>query len=136
MPNPHADEFRVRVVAAYEAGEGSYVTIAERFGIGEATVRRWVKLYRRTQSVTPLAKGGGNHSSITAEALEALLDEMRDATAVELTAAFNRGKKGKARVHVSSLKRALHRYGYVLKKNEDVPSKRFDQTWSLDAKST
>lgn len=109
MPNPHSDEFRVRVVTAYEAGEGSSVSIAQRFAIGGATVRRWVKLYRLTQSVAPREKG-----------VQALLDELGDATAVELTAAFNRGKRGSARVHVSSMKRALHRHGYVLKKGSSI----------------
>ncbi len=41
MPEAYPLELRERVVAAYERGEGSFVTIAEKFQVGEATVNRW-----------------------------------------------------------------------------------------------
>jgi hypothetical protein len=56
---------------------------------------------------------------VSKEAIEAALAVVRDATAGELTAEFNRGRPRKERVHVSSVKRALHRYGYVVKKSDD-----------------
>ena|SRR5690349_330297 len=117
MAEAHPIELPERVVQAYEAGEGSYATIAALFVVGQATVKRWVDLYRATGGVLPLSKGGGNHSTVTLADIEAILAKLRDATAVELTAEFNRGRRGSARVHVSSMKRALHRFGYVVKKN-------------------
>ena len=110
---------RERVVAAYEAGEGSYPQIAARFRIGEASVKRWVRLFSKTGSLLPKAKGGGTPSSITLGEVEALLQRLRDPTAGEITAEFNRPRRGRARVHVSSMKRALHRFGYVVKKSAD-----------------
>ena len=51
--------------------------------------------------------------------LEAALAKIRDATAGELTAVYTRGRARRDRVHVSSIKRALRRHGYVVKKNVD-----------------
>jgi len=112
---------RVRVVAAHEAGEGSYATVAQRFGVGEASVKRWCWRYRSHGTVEPRPRGGGVHSQITADELEAILQRLGDANAGELTAEFNRQRRGGNRVHVSSMKRALYRNGYVVKKKRFRP---------------
>lgn len=117
MAEAHPVELRERVVEAYESGEGSYPEIGERFDVGEASVRRWVRLKRELGRVTPKPKGGGTESSIEADELEALIQRLGDPTAREITAEFNRRRRGSARVHVSSMKRALHRHGYVVKKS-------------------
>lgn len=44
-----------RVVSAYEAGEGDQVEVARLFHVGEATVRRWWALKRKTGSVAAKA---------------------------------------------------------------------------------
>ena len=119
MADAYGVELRERVVRAYESGEGTQVEISERFALGEATVKRWVWLKRRTGAVSPARKGGGTRSEIGAEDIETMLDQLGDATAIELTAEYNRTRRGSARVHVSSMKRALHRHGYVVKKNAD-----------------
>ena len=51
--------FRIRVVNAYESGEGSYATLAMRFVVGTATVKRWVAQQRRDGHVEPKPKAGG-----------------------------------------------------------------------------
>ena len=117
MGEPHPIELRERVVKAYESGEGAYHVVAAMFSLGEATVKRWVWRYRERGSVVPTPKGGGTPSTISASEIESILDRLGDATANELTAEFNRGRRGQYRVHVSSMKRALHRHGYVVKKN-------------------
>ncbi len=109
MGEPHPIELRERVVKAYESGEGAYHVVAAMFSLGEATVKRWVWRYRERGSVVPTPKGGGTPSTISASEIESILERLGDATANELTAEFNR--------HVSSMKRALHRHGYVVKKN-------------------
>ena len=119
MSQPHPVQLRERVVRAYEAGEGSYVAIAARFSVGEASVKRWVWFLRKHGSVVPRPRGGGTPSSITLAEIEEMMVRLRDPTAGELTAEFNRNRRGRARVHVSSMKRALHRHGYVVKKNAD-----------------
>jgi len=116
---PHPVELRVRVVETYEAGEGSYATIAARFSVGEASVKRWVWLKRDLGNLQPQPKRGGTRSRIGAGEIDELIAELGDPTAGELTVAYNRRRRGRARVHVSSVKRALHRHGYVVKKNAD-----------------
>jgi transposase len=112
-------ELRERVIKAYEAGQGSYPAIATLFAVGEATVKRWVWRFHKDGVVTPRARGGGTPSTIGAAEVERMLARLGDPTAAELTVEFNRGRRGAARVHVSSMKRALHRYGYVVKKSAD-----------------
>ena len=113
----HPVELRMRAVEAHEAGEGSYATIAARFAVGEASVKRWVWRYRSHGSAEPRPNGGGRRSTISASELAAILKRIGDANAGEIAADFNRRRRGRARVHVSSIKRALHRHGYVVKKN-------------------
>ena len=117
MAEAYPEALRSRVVLAYETGEGSYATLAIQFQLGTATVKRWVAQQRREGEVRPRPKAGGTTSAITSTDLEALLVALGDPTAGELTAAYNRPRRGRARVHVSSVKRALHRHDYVVKKN-------------------
>jgi transposase len=119
MGEAHPIELRRRVVERYEAGGHSYADISAQFSIGEATVKRWVWRFRQTGSLVPTPKGGGTPSTIMAEEIERLLADGADATAGELTAALNRQRTPRRRVHVSSMKRALHRHGYVVKKSAD-----------------
>ena len=66
MAEAYSVELRDRVVRAYEAGEGTHAEIAERFALGEATVKRWVWLQRKKGDVSPMRKGGGTPSEISA----------------------------------------------------------------------
>lgn len=116
MPDPYPLELRVRVVEAYLAGEGTLPELARRFSVGEATAKRWVWLQRKQGSVVPKPKGGGQVSSIALVVIEELLAGLKDGTAVELTVVYNRRNRRRP-VHVSSMKRALRRHGYVIKKN-------------------
>jgi transposase len=112
-------ELRERVIRAYEAGHGSYPAIAERFSVGEATVKRWIWRFHKDGEIAPRPRGGGTPSTITLSELESLMARLGDPTAGELTAEFNRSRRGQARLHVSSMKRALHRHNYVVKKSAD-----------------
>lgn len=123
-------ELRQRVVDAYETGAGSYVAVAKLFCVGEASVKRWVRQFRREGHVKPQKKGGGNRSDISLEELEAVLAKLGDGTAGEITAAYNRRKRGSARRHESSIKRALHRAEYVVKKNASGRWSNSDRTSS------
>lgn len=117
MAESHPVELRERVVNAYESGDGSYADVSKRFDVGVASVKRWVRLKRELGRVTPKPKAGGTQSSIEADELDAIIGKLGDPTAREITSEFNRRRRGDARVHVSSTKRALQRHGYVVKKN-------------------
>ena len=82
-----------------------------------ATVKRWVAQQRRSGHLEPKPKAGGTPSPISGATVDALIAVLGDPTAHELTAAYNRARRGRTRVHVSSIKRALHRHDYVVKKN-------------------
>jgi transposase len=111
MAEAYPIELRQRVVEAYEADEGTYPVLARRFRVGEATVKRWVGQFHKEGHVRPRKKGGGTPSDVSLSELEALVSKLGDATAGKLTAAYNRGRRGKQRRHRSSVVRALQRGG-------------------------
>lgn len=133
MAEAHPIELRQRLVEAHERGEGGYILLARRFCVGEATAKRWVWQFRREGTVAPRRKGGGVRSEVRQEELEAILARSPDANAGEITAEYNRGRRGSQRRHVSSIKRALYRAGYVVKKNVFVRSNSSAQTSSPSA---
>lgn len=105
------------MVAVYLSGQGTYDTIAGLFKLGSATVKRWVSQHRKAGHTRPQEKGGGTPSDVTLTELSAIVARLGDGTANEITAEYNRGRRRRARRHVSSIKRALHRAGFVVKKN-------------------
>lgn len=56
MPAAYPLVFRQKVVDAYEAGHGSFKQVGEQFGIGEATVNRWVSRSRRGEDLHPAVR--------------------------------------------------------------------------------
>lgn len=122
MAEAHPIELRQRLVEAHERGEGGYILLARRFSVGEATAKRWVWRFRHEGTVVPRKKGGGRYSDVTQADLEVILARRPDANAGEITAEYNRGRRGERRRHASSIKRALYRAGYVVKKNVFVRS--------------
>src|SRR2546423_7580482 len=123
MPNPYPIALRERAVRAYETGSDTYADVAARFAIGLSTLLRWVQRTRRTGDVAPFAKGGGWRSPVDLAALHRLIAARPDSTTEELTRAYNRETTA-ARVHRSSVLRALRRSGYVFKKNAGDPRSR------------
>lgn len=92
MPKAYPLWFREKVVKAYEDGAGSFVAVGRTFGVGEATVNRWVSRKRRlgTLEETP-RKGRPGRRKITEEGEEFIVDTLRavpDSTLVELSAAY------------------------------------------------
>ena len=118
MPNPYPTVLRERAGHAYEDGTETYAQVAARFSIGLNTVLRWVQRARATGNVAPLDRGGGWKSPIDLVRLHRLVTARPDRTTEELTRAYNRGAARAARVHRSSVLRALQRSGYVFKKND------------------
>jgi transposase len=118
MPNPYPTALRTLAVRAYEAGTESYEVVAARFDVGVATLERWVRRQRATGILDPLARGGGWTSPVDRPLLQRVIDEQPDRTTDELTRAYNRQAAPAARVHRSSILRALQRLGYVFKKND------------------
>ncbi len=102
---------------AYETTTETYAEVATRFEIGVNTLVRWVQRARDCGDPAPFAKRGGWVSPVDLPALHRLVAERPDRTTEELTRAYNRVVAAAARVHRSSILRALQRNGYVFKKN-------------------
>lgn len=117
MPRAYPTELRERAVKAYESGEETLGELAVRFEVAERSLRYWVEQKRKTGSLAPKPRGGGNFSPVDVGILERVLGEHRDATTDELTRAYNKARLSGRRVHRSSILRALRRQGYVFKKN-------------------
>lgn len=122
MPNPYGLDLRQRAVTAYEAGEGSYGTIADRFSVHRRTLERWVERARRTGSAAAFDKGGGWYSPVDFDVMHAVVREQSDRTTEDLTRVYNRRVPKARRVHRSSFLRALRRAGYVFKKKRPRPT--------------
>lgn len=80
-------DLRIRVVKAYEMGEGTQADIGRLFNLGVATVKRWI--WRKASIGEParLPRGGGNHrriGQIGEVVLLGLLERTPDATLAEL----------------------------------------------------
>jgi transposase len=118
MPNPYPTALRERAVHAYETSTETYAEVAARFTIGLNTLLRWVQRARAIGDVTAFDKRGGWQSPVDLAVLHRLVQEKPDRTTDELTRAYNREAGPAARVHRSSILRALQRMGYVLKKND------------------
>lgn len=114
---------RKAIVRAWHTEGLTYAQIAERLGVGEATVSRTLRLHRETGSVDPRPRGGGNRSPIRDEVatiLQRIVEELPDATIDEVTEALM------TRVDIdtsrSSVMRALQRLGFSRKKRPSPPS--------------
>lgn len=48
MPRPYSKDLRIRVVNRVKESKELHQQIADNFGIGVATLRRWIQLYTKT----------------------------------------------------------------------------------------
>jgi transposase len=117
MAEPYDEALRERAVAAYEAGKGGSHDLGALFKIGYRTVERWVAKKRATGSVAADPKRGGWHSRIEMPTLLAVVGEAPDSTLAELCWEYNRRVAREQRSTPTSIGRALHRAGFVFKKN-------------------
>lgn len=99
-------DLRVRVVEAYERGEGGYEGLAKVFGIGSATLKRLIRRKRETGSLEPDRPPHGFPPRISGprlRSLKLLVQRHPDATTAELTRMLN------ARMSVSASQSAVTR---------------------------
>jgi transposase len=111
-------DLRRRIVAAYERDEGTYFELAQRFGVGEATVSRLLRRQRELGHVVPEIAGGGFPPRISEDQFPDLLRlvaEMPDATLDQLKDTW-RTRYG-VDLSRSSMLRSLQRAGVTRKKS-------------------
>lgn len=118
MPSPLSIDLRKRAIEAYERGEGTQVEIAGRFGVGEATIRRWWRLKRESGGLEPNTDFRyGPEPLLNEEALEVLHDilvEKPDAILEEL--AEELAKRTGITVSISTFSRTCIKLGWSQKK--------------------
>jgi len=115
-------DLRRRIVAAYERDEGTYFELAQRFGVGEATVSRLLRRQRELGHVVPEAAGGGFPPRILEGQFPELLRlvaEMPDATLDQLKDTWRR--RNGVELSRSSMLRSLQRAGITRKKSVSAP---------------
>jgi transposase len=69
MPAPLSTDLRQRIIAAYDAKEGSQRQLAERFKVSPSFIRDLMRHDRETGSVQPKPHGGGAVALVRAGAV-------------------------------------------------------------------
>ena len=133
MPRACSTDLRERVLAAWEAGEGSQAAVARRFRVGERTLSRWL-LAARTEGrrgprvpTRERAPVGG-----AAAVLAELVAEQSDATLAEY--AERLAARAGVRRSLASVCRALRTLGLARKKRRSRPPSRSGWTWPRRAR--
>ena len=118
----YSRDLRERAVDAYERRAGSYDEVAALFGVGRATINRWLRLKRETGGIAERPHGGGRQAKIVGNALEklrAMVLAKNDSTRKELAQGLL--EKSKVAVSVATIGRTLRRLGLTRKKSRSMP---------------
>jgi len=120
MPAPVSVDLRQRILAAYQAKEGSQRQLAERFKVSLSFIRDLMRHHRETGTVQPKSHGGGAVAKLGKEQLpivEALVKAQADVLLTELCERFT-GQTG-VEVSVATMQRAVCKLKLSVKKNSD-----------------
>ena len=126
MTTAISTDLRRRVVDAYLGGNETYVEIAKRFDVGEASVDRWLRLHRETGGVSAPPGKGGRKPKIDDSGLKELrrlVQEQPDATLAELSERYE--ERVGVQVAVSIIDRALQKLKLSRKKRQSMPRNSF-----------
>jgi transposase len=118
-------DLRLRVVAAYDAREGTQEQVAARFAVSVSWVRKILRQRRATGSIEPKPHGGGHAPAFDAPGEARLRQAVRDdsdATLEEL------GRLAGVACSVSAVFRAVDRLGITRKKSRGGPPSRTTRT--------
>ena len=122
--SPYSSDFRLKVVRAYERGEGSQRELARFLGVSLSFVQALLQRYRRTGSVEPDPHGGGNPGKIGPylRVVKQLHLQQPDASLAERCEQL--ATQGRVHVGRTTMHRALKQLGLTRKKRRSMrPSK-------------
>ena len=120
MPAPLSVDLRQRILAAYEAKEGSQRQLAKRFKVSLSFIRDLMRHHRETGTVQPKPHAGGAIAKLGKEQLpivEALVKAQPDALLVELCERF--AQQTGTEVSVSTMQRVVCQLKLSVKKKSD-----------------
>jgi transposase len=115
----YSQDLRERVVRACDEGRGTRDQLANLFGVSTAWIRRLLQRRRQTGSFAAKPHAGGRAPKLGADQryrLVALVADDPDATLAQLH------ERLRARVHLSTIHRALAGYGLTVKKKSCTPA--------------
>jgi transposase len=118
MPTALSVDLRQRILAAYEAKEGTQRQLAVRFKVSLSFIRDLRRHHRETGTVKPKPHGGGTVAKLGQNQLPsvaALVTAQPDALLAELCERF--AAKTGVHVSVSTMQRAVCRLKLSVKKN-------------------
>ena len=108
-------DLRRRVVEAYDSGlSGTYAQTAELFGVGQATVNRWLRRKRETGDVKPLPRKGNNPRRVDLDWLREHAVQNPDARLIDRVEAWE--AHGGVRVHIDTMSASMRAIGWTYKK--------------------
>ena len=122
---PLSLDLRERIVAAYEAGEGSYDLVAMRFRVGRTVVGKLVRQKRDIGTLKPQVHRRGRKPAVQGEKLVALLEHLKkypDATVLERREALGLECTEK------TLWQTLRKLGWRFKKSRRGPRNKIAKT--------
>lgn len=121
-----SEDLRWRIIETWQKRKLTAVELAERFGVGEATVKRLKQTYRKTKAVKPKAHGGGMPRKISKdqEPLVEVLVQQHPDWSEDMYADYLAEHHG-IQASPVTVGRAIRRLGYTVKKS---PSSRRSAT--------
>jgi transposase len=122
LPAPYSLDLRRRVVAAALAGDATQAEVARRFAVSLTTVEDWLRRYRATGALAPIAQRHGplrRLSEADDARIAAYLEDDNDRTLDELAERF--ADETGRRVSDTTLFRSLVRSEVTRKKKRSGP---------------
>ena len=110
----YSTDLRQRVVAAYDAREGTQEQLATRFAVSVSWVRKLLRQRRATGSIEPRPRGGGHAPAFDPASDVRLRQAVRDDTDATLA---ELGRLAGVACSPSAVYRALDRLGITRKKS-------------------
>ena len=120
----YSKDLRIRLVRAYENGEGTIRELARVFQVGKSTVEQWLKRYKETGDVECLPYRGGPTPKLNAQALEKIreiVEKQNDLTDEEIRLRLEEHEIFLGR---STVNRGIHQLGLSVKKKHSMTPKR------------
>ncbi len=136
MARAYSLDLRERVVAAAREEDLTRAEVAQRFGIGEATLYNWLRRWQDEGSLVPRRHGGGRRPSLDEggmQQLKMLVEEQNDRTLEEYRALL--AEKTGGAMSTSALDRALTQLALPRKKRRFTPPSRSETMSSKRASS-
>jgi transposase len=122
---PFTEDFRERIVAAYEADGVSFAAVGRRFGISGKVVGKFVRQKRSLGTLAPQVHRRGRKAAVSVEKKQQLrehLERYPDATVLERREALG------LKCSEKTLWQTLRKMGWRFKKSRRVPRSRTGRT--------